>query len=238
MSDSGKRVALVIGAGNVWGRTIAVAFARLGTIVAVNDLSPAPLEQTALAIQAVGGQWNTFLYDTAKKMPVQALIGEVVEKYGRLDVLINAALTTPAAGILEMDEWDWHRTVDMNLGGPFFAIQVAGRVMREQGGGSIVNILIDPIPVSRSPGRAALAASQSALEALTRTAAVELGVYRVRVNAIVLKIGAGEPPRSSAPGRMTFIPVEISTLPEWVADQALYLCSPEAEDLNGRVISG
>jgi NAD(P)-dependent dehydrogenase (short-subunit alcohol dehydrogenase family) len=235
MGDFAGRVALVMGAGNEWGRAVAVAFARQGALVAANDISPGPLDQT---IQAAGEGCHPYLFDAAKKMPVQALIGQVVERFDRLDFLVNAGFVLPAAGLLEMDEWDWHRTLDMNLAGPFFAIQVAGRVMRHQGGGAIVNILLDPDPLLRTPGRAALAASQSALAAVTRLAAVELAAYNIRVNAVALRVTESAAPPGAPPlGRLAHIPLAIATRPEAVAEQVLYLCRAESEDMNGQVFS-
>jgi NAD(P)-dependent dehydrogenase (short-subunit alcohol dehydrogenase family) len=223
MSSQSSPVALVMGGGSEWGRAVAVAFARRGYLVVANDISPDPLEQTAQAVRAAGGACRTCMFDAAKKMPVQALIGEVVEAYGRLDALVNAGFVLPAAGLLEMDEWDWLRTLDMNLGGPYFAIQVAGRVMREQGSGAIVNLLLDPEQLAALPGRAALAASQAALLALTRLAALELGAHHIRVNALVLKFtaSAAAPP----PGRLAHIPLKIEAQPQAIAEQVLSLCS-------------
>lgn len=233
MSEFVGHVVLVMGAGNEWGRAIAVAFAHQGAIIAANDISPGPLDQT---VQAAGAQCHPFLFDAAKKMPVQALIGQIVDTFGRLDLLVNAGFVLPAAGVLEMDEWDWHRTLDMNLAGPFFAIQVAGRVMRAQGGGAMVNVLLDAESLSRSPGRAALAASQSALATVTRSAATELQVYHVRVNAIALKVGASAASLGASARRLAYIPLEIQASPAAVAAQALYLCSPAAAHLNGQIM--
>jgi NAD(P)-dependent dehydrogenase (short-subunit alcohol dehydrogenase family) len=202
--------------------------------MAINDIAPDPLAETASAVQAAGGICHLFVFDAAKKMPVQALVGEVVEACGKLDILINAAFVVPAVGMLEMDEWDWHRTLDMNLAGPTFAIQVAGRVMREQGGGTIVTLILDPEALSNLPGRSALAASQGALAALNRAAAVELLPYHIRVRAIPLKLAMLETP--FPPGRLVYLPLSIAASPEEIAAQALRLCCSTATGANGESI--
>jgi NAD(P)-dependent dehydrogenase (short-subunit alcohol dehydrogenase family) len=248
MNGTPDRVVLVMGASSLLGRAVALAFARQGATVVANDIAPGRLESTLQAVRAAGGQVEAYHYDAAKKMPVQALVGDVVDAYGRLDVLVNAGWVTPAADLLALDEWDWHRTLDMNLAGPFFALQVAGRVMREAGGGAIANLLLDPDALSRQPGRAVLAASQAALAALTRSAALELGPYNIRVNAVALRLA--EPDEDDSPaadsdpgtgsraglGRLTHIPVPFSADPETVVAKVLALCDLDS-DVTGQMIS-
>ena len=129
------QVVLITGAGRGLGRALALAFAREGARVAANDLTPINLDETLAQIQAGGGQGRGYIFDIAKKMPVQALIEAVRQDWERIDILVNNAAVMPRAGILEMDEWDWRRTLDVNLNGAFFTTQSVGRVMRAQGGG-------------------------------------------------------------------------------------------------------
>ena len=239
MQHVSRQVALVTGAGGMAGRAICAALAGQGVVVAANDLSPASLEQALSAIKAVGGQGQEYLFDTGKKMPLQALVSQVVEDWGRLDILVNAGIVQPVVPMLDMDEWDWHRTLDVNLGGPFFAIQVAGRVMRQQGGGVILNLAFPPEELTRYGGRGALASSQAGLLSLTRAAAAELAPYGVRANAVLLRL---LPPESGAPirtqpGRVLFRPVEDPYALEAVSRQIAYLCSPQAEAISGKVFS-
>ena len=239
MTEFEKRVVLVTGAGGSAARKICAAFASQGAVVAANDLAPQNLELTMEAVKEAGGQGREYLFDTGKKMPVQALISKVVEDWGRLDILVNASIVQPVVALLDMDEWDWHRTLDVNLGGPFFAIQVAGRVMRQQGWGTIVNVALPADSLSGYGGRSALAASQAGLVNLTRSAALELAPYGVRVNAVLGRLLPGEsnPVQPTRPGRIVHRPLDDPYALEAIAHQVVYLCSQESVDFNGRVFS-
>jgi NAD(P)-dependent dehydrogenase (short-subunit alcohol dehydrogenase family) len=177
------KVVLVTGAGKGAGRAIAEAFASNGAKVAVNDISPINVDDVVAQITTSGGQAKAYIDDVAKKVAVQAIINNVIDDWGRMDILINSANVEPHSPILDMDEWDWHRTLDVNLTGPFLMIQSVGRVMREQGGGVIVNIA----PVAgraEMVDRSAYIASKIGLAGLTRQAAYELGDYNIRVHAV------------------------------------------------------
>jgi 3-oxoacyl-[acyl-carrier protein] reductase len=177
------KVVLVTGAGKGAGRAIAETFAANGAKVAVNDISPINADDVVAQITASGGQAKAYIDDVAKKVAVQAIINNVIDDWGRVDILINSANVEPHSPILDMDEWDWHRTLDVNLTGPFLMIQSVGRVMREQGGGVIINI----VPVAgrdEMPDRAAYIASKIGLAGLTRQAARELAVHNIHIHAV------------------------------------------------------
>ena len=133
MSEFAGKTVLVTGAGRGIGRVIAEAFAAQGANVAANDVTPINLDVTVERITAAGGRCKGYVFDVAMKMPVQAMIEQVREDWGSLDILVNNAGVEPHASILEMDEWDWRRTIDVNLSGPFFTIQSAARVMQRAG---------------------------------------------------------------------------------------------------------
>ncbi len=177
------KVVLITGAGKGAGRALAVAFAARGARVALDDISPVNVDEVAAQITASGGQARTYLHDVAKKVGVQALVNQVEDDWGRVDILIQHAAVAPHTPLLDLDEWDWHRTLDVNLTGAFLALQSAGRVMRAQGGGIIVNL----VPGSGSVGEAgAYEASMAGLRGLTVAAARELTPFGVRVHAVEL----------------------------------------------------
>jgi NAD(P)-dependent dehydrogenase (short-subunit alcohol dehydrogenase family) len=232
MSEFEGKIILVTGAGRGIGRATAQAFATAGAVVAANDITPINLDETIAAIKTTGGQVKAYLTDVSKRMPVRAMIDDILDDWGRLDVLINNAGVEPNASVLSMDDWDWQRTLDVNLSGPFYAIQMAGRIMREQGGGVIVNVGASPTGES---GRTAFAASKLGLLGLTREAARELRPYNIRVNAICpAYIGShpGEEPRSE-PGNDLQPPAGD---PTEAAALILFLCSREAAHISGQAI--
>jgi len=184
MSEFEGKVVLVTGAGRGIGRAIAEAFAARGARVAVNDITPVNLDETVRRITAAGGTCKDYVFDVAAKMPVQAMIEEIRDVWQRIDILVNNAGVEPHASLLEMDEWDWRRTLDVNLSGPFFTTQSVGRVMREQGGGIIVNIASIAGRAHGLKDRAAYVASKMGLVGLTREAAREFAAYNIRVNAV------------------------------------------------------
>jgi NAD(P)-dependent dehydrogenase (short-subunit alcohol dehydrogenase family) len=181
MNGFQEKVVLILGAGGGLGREVARAFSELGAVVAANDLNPLGLGETLSGLEP--SRSVEYVYDIAKKMPLQALVEEVVSDWQRIDILINTSVVKPRAAVLDMDEWDWHRTLDYNLGGCFFAMQLVGRTMQAQGGGAIINVIS---PAQEDEKQTALAASQAGVAALTRFAGRELAPFGIRVNAVFL----------------------------------------------------
>ena len=178
MGNLETKVILVTGAGKGTGRAVAEAFAGLGALVAANDISPVNLDETVAHILAAGGQAKAYVEDIAKKMPVQTLLNAVLDDFGRIDILVNCAEVEPQKSVLEMDEWDWQRTLDVNLNGAFLLTQSAGRIMKEKGGGVIVHVGERPKGTEK---RAAYFTSKAGLAALTALAAYELSEAGIRV---------------------------------------------------------
>jgi NAD(P)-dependent dehydrogenase (short-subunit alcohol dehydrogenase family) len=237
------QVVLVTGAGRGIGRAIAQEFATHGAIVAANDLTPVNLDQTINQIEARGGRARAYLTDIAKRLPAQNLIGQVVEDWGRIDILINNAGVEPHASLLELDEWDWQRTLDVNLSAPFFLMQAAGQVMRDQGGGVVVNIASIAGRAHGLKDRSAYVASKMGLIGLTREAARELAAYHIRVNAVCPGVIETEMTAHlrQDPAMMQKwledIPQGRLGLPEDVTSVVLFLCSPAATYLTGQAIN-
>jgi 3-oxoacyl-[acyl-carrier protein] reductase len=242
MSEFEGKVALVTGAGRGIGRAIAEALAAQGARVAANDLTPINLDVTVRRISASGGVARDYVFDVAMKMPVQAMIERILDEWGRIDLLINNAGVEPHDSLLDMDEWDWRRTVDVNLTGPFFTIQSVGRVMRQQGGGCIVNIASAPGWTPGMPPRPAFFASKMGLVGLTQEAARELAAHNIRVNAVCP--GLIETERTAewltdADMRERWrqaIPSGRAGRSQDVVDVTLFLCSAAASYLTGQSI--
>ena len=183
MTDFKGKVVLITGAGKGSGRKLAEAFAKYGATVAANDISPINVEEAVEEIRARGEDARAYIDDIAKKVGAQALVKQVEDDLGHIDILINHASVEPHFSLLDMDEWDWHRVLDVNLTGAFLMTQSVGRVMREGGGGVIINI-ISEAGSDESPVRAAFLASMAGLETFSKQAAQELAPYGIRVHAV------------------------------------------------------
>ncbi|MGW3650163.1 SDR family NAD(P)-dependent oxidoreductase [Streptomyces sp. NPDC000878] len=178
------RTAWVTGAGKGLGRAIAIALAQAGANVAVTARTAADLDSLGTELAEYGGKALVLPGSVADSAAVRGMVEGVVEWSGRLDVVINCAGVSPH---FSRSEWvtdeDWSRVLAVNLQGTFYCCREAGRVMLEQGSGSIVNI--SSVHASTGFERiAAYAASKGGVEALTKSLAVEWADRGVRVNAL------------------------------------------------------
>ncbi|MFT3891350.1 MAG: SDR family NAD(P)-dependent oxidoreductase [Anaerolineales bacterium] len=182
MIDLKDKVILITGAGKGCGRTLAEAFAQRGAIVAANDISPINVEEAVNGINQQGGRAKAYIEDVAKKLGAQHIINQVEDDFGRLDILIHHATVEPHIPLLNMDEWDWHRVLDVNLTGAFLMTQSAGRVMREKGSGVVIFLITEPTRDEKS--EAAFVASMDGVRGLARQAARELSPHGIQVFAV------------------------------------------------------
>ena len=215
MNNFEGKVILITGAGKGKGRVLAEAFAARGACVAVNDISPINLDDL---VSQSSGKIKAYVDDVAKKVAAQAIINQVEDDFGGIDILINHAAVEPQVDLLKMDEWDWHRVLDVNLTGAFLMMQSAGRVMRAKGAGVIINLITATRP--QVGKEAAYFASMAGLIALTRSASIEFASYGVHVHAV----GTGFP---------EFQHVDPS-VPADLIESVLYLCR---SDLNGQIVN-
>jgi NAD(P)-dependent dehydrogenase (short-subunit alcohol dehydrogenase family) len=178
------KIVLITGAGKGSGGRLAQAFAGEGAIVAANDVSPINVEEVVDQIIASGGRAKAYVDDIAKMVAVQNIINQVEDDFGRIDILIHHAAVEPNIPLLDMDEWDWHRTLDVNLTGAFLLAQSVGRVMRAQGSGVIINLITD-LAGETAQSKAAFIATMNGLEGFTRQAARELNPYGIQVYSVI-----------------------------------------------------
>ena len=182
------KIILITGAGKGSGRILANALAKHSAIIAANDITPINVEEVVAEINKNGGRAKAFIEDVAKKVGAQHIIKQVEDEFGRIDILINHASVQPRAPLLDIDEWDWHRVLDVNLTGTFLMTQSAGRVMREQGSGVVINIITanQASAENEAPpeGDTGFVSSMQGVSGFTRQAAQELSPFGIRVHAL------------------------------------------------------
>ncbi len=243
MSDE-RRVALVTGAGRGIGRRVALELAGRGYAVAANDLQEP--EEVLGELQGASTEALSVPGDVSDEASVREMVGTIVERFGRIDVLVNNAgvsFITPAE---KTSLADWNRTLAVNLTGPFLTCREFGKIMLERGEGSIVNIssVAGLLGVS---DRAAYNASKHGLVGLTRTLAAEWGGRGVRVNAVCpgwVKTEMDEEDQASGAGGYTDadiegrVPMGRFASPEDVARAVAFLADPEQSGfINGHTLS-
>ena len=184
------KVAIVVGAGQTPGDTIgngratAILFAREGALVALVDLDRELASETQAMIEAEGGQCFTFEADITRQRDCEAFVRATLETFGRIDVLHNnVGIGVADDEILSVAEESWDRIMSVNLKGMFLSSRSVLPVMREQRGGSIINI--SSIAAICSTGIVAYKTSKAGVNALTHQIALENAKYNVRANAIL-----------------------------------------------------
>ena len=181
--DLTGKVALVTGGSSGIGKAMAAGLARYGARVAIAGRSRTRCEEAAVDLRGNDAEILIVPADVAEPDQVRQMVARVVEEWRRLDILINSAGVSQGVPALEMSPDEWRRVVSIDLDGAFYCCQAAGRVMREQGGGSIINIT----SISGLLGYAdqsAYCAAKGGLTMLTRALAVEWAKHKIRVNAI------------------------------------------------------
>ncbi len=241
--DFKNKVVLITGAGRGIGREIAVSFADHGAKVAANDITPINLDRTLQQIKDAGGIAKNYVSDVSKKMPVQVMVAQILEDWKRIDILVNNAGVEPHAALLDLDAWDWQRTLDVNLSGPFYTTQTVGRIMREQGQGVIVNIASIAGRAHGLKDRSAYVASKMGLIGFTREAARELAAFNIRVNAVCPGVIETEMTAELRENEamvtkwLEDIPQSRLGRPRDVAGLVLFLCSDAAQYITGQAIN-
>ncbi len=236
------KVAVVTGAGRGIGKALAIAFAQAGARVAVNDINPESCARTADEITAFGGQAMACHADVANKLAVQAMLIDIEDRWGRVDILINNAGVEPHQPIVQLDEWDWNRTIDVNLKGAFLCSQSGGRMMQKQGGGVIVNIASIAGRAAGLQDRAAYVASKTGLIGFTKECAREFAAYHIRVNAVcpgvILTEMTAQLRQNEAQMKKWLEDIPLGRLgdPDDVTGLILFLCSDAARYITGQAI--
>jgi 3-oxoacyl-[acyl-carrier protein] reductase len=232
--------ALVTGADRGIGRGIALELARAGCRVAVNyHVSGELAERTVTELEALGVEAFAVQGDVSRSAEVQRMFAQVVDRFGRLNILVNNAGVQTWKPFLEVTEEEWDLVIDTNLKGCFLCSQTAARHMKDHGGGSIVNIGSGCNRVA-FPTLIAYTASKGGIEMLTKVAAVELGPYRIRVNCVapgaveIERTKLERPDYAGTWGRVT--PLGRVGTPEDIGHVVAFLVSDDSQFVTGQTI--
>jgi NAD(P)-dependent dehydrogenase (short-subunit alcohol dehydrogenase family) len=239
--DVGGRVALVTGASRGIGHDLVLALAAVGARVAAAARRPGDADAVVREATDAGGDAAAVAMDLTDRASIVRAVDETVERFGRIDLLVNNAGLGTNHDALDATEEEWDELFAVNVRGLFFACQAAGRRMVEQRSGRIVNMASQAGLVG-IPRHAAYAASKGAVIALTRVLALEWAPFGIAVNAVaptfVRTPGTAE--RLDDPAFLgdvlARIPVgRVGTTTD-VAGAVLYLASPAASLVTGTVL--
>ncbi|MDH6590224.1 3-oxoacyl-[acyl-carrier protein] reductase [Variovorax sp. TBS-050B] len=177
------RVAFISGAGHGIGRATALAMARLGATVGVNDLKPEFVEDAAAEIRAFGGRAIPLARDVASREGMREAVQQLAREAGRLDILVNNAAWVRYQPLAEITPEVMDRMVEIGFKSVIWGIQAAAEAMDPERGGAIVNVA--SIAAFKSPARSVVYSGLKAgVLGITRAAAADLGARHIRVNAV------------------------------------------------------
>jgi NAD(P)-dependent dehydrogenase (short-subunit alcohol dehydrogenase family) len=178
-----NKVALITGASRGIGQAAAIGMAQAGADLAIASRKLPDLEKAAAEIQKTGRKCLPIATHAGKIEEINSLVKRVVEEFGRIDILVNNAATNPTmASALDIDDRAWDSIMNLNLKGLFFLSQAVARIMKEKGGGKIINVASiagitpDILPV--------YSISKAGVIMATKVMAQQWAQYNIRVNAI------------------------------------------------------
>ncbi len=262
------KVALVTGVGRTTGIGAGIArrFAQEGADVAISDIcadfkdtpgygmgSWGQLNETAEELRGLGVRATAIRCDVTKSDEVEAMVEQTVAELGRLDILINNAGGSPGAGpVMMMEESAWRRTLDINATGSYLCSKAAAQRMLAQGGGGKIVNLSSRTAKTPTVYLAAYIAAKQAIIGLTRTMALELGPFKININAVcpgyidteLMREGhvkmaeaAGVSVEEIVAEKIKNIPLGRGGTPEDVAGVVAFLCSEDAAYMTGQAIN-
>jgi 3-oxoacyl-[acyl-carrier protein] reductase len=233
------KVALVTGAAQGIGKAVTLMLARQGADVIVADVNLEKAEETAREVQALGQQAMAVKLDVTRLQDVEATVETTLQKFGKIDILINNAGIARDKLILRMTEEDWDAVLGVNLKGTFNCTKAVIKQMSKQRSGKIVNIA-SVVGEMGNPGQANYAASKAGVIGFTKTIAREFAQRGINVNAIapgyIQTPMTDSLPEKAKEELKRMIPMERLGQPEDVAQAVLFLVSEASGYITGNVL--
>jgi len=233
------KVAIVTGAAQGIGRGIVLALAKEGAKVVVSDVSD-KIADVVREIESLGSEALAAKANVADSKETEGMAKAAIKKFGRIDILVNNAGIYPFKPLVEMKEEDWDRVMGVNLKGVFNCTKAVLPKMIEQKSGNIINISSIAGTVLGYLNLVHYSASKGGVLGFTRSAALELAQYRIRVNAIAP--GAVETPGTKVVGEEALkqveqtIPQKRVGQPDDIANLVVFLASDDSSYITGQLI--
>ena len=235
-----RKSAIVTGGGRGIGKAIALAFAREGADVAVAARTVAQLEQTVQEVEALGRVGLAHPVDVTKPADVQALAEAALERFGRIDILVNCAGILEFGRVATYDPADWERVIRVNLIGCFLATQAVLGAMLRARQGRIINIA-STAAKQGFPLASAYSASKFAVEGFSQSLAAEVKEHGIRVNTLhpggVARTAMGRASTARLSAHQAHPPEEQWQPVDALVEPAIFLASAEGADVTGRSVN-
>ena len=236
-----KKVAIVTGAAQGIGKAIAMSLANQGADVVVVDLN---IEKAGRAAEQIAPDMRrraiAIKTDVANRQSVQAMVDQTIKEFGRIDILVNNAGIIRRGSLETMTDQDWHDVIGTNLTGVYHCCRAVVPIMKEQGGGKIVNISSVASKTGDITSAPGYGPSKAAIDCLTKSLALELAPYGVNVNAVAphaieteMSAQWSEEKRKKV---VSAIPLGRMGKPEEVAEVVAFLASEKAAFITGEII--
>ncbi|HAZ09835.1 MAG: 3-oxoacyl-[acyl-carrier-protein] reductase [Omnitrophica bacterium GWA2_41_15] len=233
------KLAIITGGARGIGKEIAMLFAKEGANIAICDVNLEEAEKTAKEIQDLGRESLAFKVDVTDQSQIHGMVDKILDKFNKIDILINNAGITKDNLLLRMSEEEWDKVIAVNLKGTFLCTKIVSKVMLKQRFGKIVN-LASIIGIMGNAGQANYAASKAGIIGFTKSVAKELASRNICVNAIApgfIKTDMTARLAEEVQKKMlSVIPLARFGEAKDVADLAIFLSSESSSYITGQVI--
>ncbi len=231
-----EKLALVTGGSRGIGKACAMELAKAGYDIIINYAGNVDAaNKTVEEIKALGVNAEAYRFDVSNQEEVEASVAQIVEKHGRIDVLVNNAGITRDGLFMRMSADNWNAVINTNLSSAFYVSQPVVKVMMKQRSGAIVN-MASVVGVNGNAGQANYSAAKAGLIGLTKTLAKELGSRGIRVNAVAPGFINTDMTKDLDTSKfLDFIPLKRLGEPEDIAKTVKFLAA-DTDYITGQVI--